>query len=434
MVLVKAPERLDSWKEIAGYLGKDERTVQRWEAECALPVHRTPGRRRGSVFAFRGELDLWMAGQKAVSAPPATPPVGPISRKKVRIIFGLLIGILLAAVAIVLTGFLSRTHLAVRLNLIHNRVIGLDELGQKRWEYSLREPASWPGDPAKYWRAINLGNKPAFLVTAAHTLTGGGELDCFSADGKLLWQYIPKMTLKFGTQVDEGPWSVVGFDALPDASKPRIWASVGDSIWGHSFVVEIDPLTGKSDVRFVNNGAIYAFRSVTESNRTYLLAGGFNNEYDLPMLAVLDANREHAVSPQTTGTRYFCENCGRGTPLKYFVMPRSELNQFVSKRPNSVQVIDQMGTTLQVSTSELSEAERAIYFYSITPEVLPNSVTLAATYWSEHRQLEREGRLKHPAEKCPDYLNPKPVRMWTAAAGWSELTVEYLPKGGIPEK
>jgi len=32
--------RLESWKEIAAYLGRDVTTVRRWEKREALPVHR----------------------------------------------------------------------------------------------------------------------------------------------------------------------------------------------------------------------------------------------------------------------------------------------------------------------------------------------------------------------------------------------------------
>jgi hypothetical protein len=60
-------------------------------------------------------------------------------------------------------------------------------------------------------------------------------------------------------------------------------------------------------------------------------------------------------------------------------------------------------------------------------------VTLASTYWAEHRELERERKIDHPAERCVDYLKPKPIRMW-ASGKWSELAVDYTPKGGIPEK
>jgi hypothetical protein len=42
-------DRLESWKEIAAYLGRDLRTVMRWEKERSLPVHRVPGGGRAGV-------------------------------------------------------------------------------------------------------------------------------------------------------------------------------------------------------------------------------------------------------------------------------------------------------------------------------------------------------------------------------------------------
>ena len=53
--------RFDSWKEIAVYLGRDIRTVRRWEHERALPVHRIPGGGRRAVYAFRDEIDSWLS-------------------------------------------------------------------------------------------------------------------------------------------------------------------------------------------------------------------------------------------------------------------------------------------------------------------------------------------------------------------------------------
>ena len=54
-----ASERLDSWKEIAVYLRRSARTVQRWEETEDLPVHRHLHEKQGSVFAYREELDAW---------------------------------------------------------------------------------------------------------------------------------------------------------------------------------------------------------------------------------------------------------------------------------------------------------------------------------------------------------------------------------------
>lgn len=54
--------RLDSWKEIANYLGREKRTVQRWEKTEGLPIHRHLHQSRHSVFAYKEELDQWLEG------------------------------------------------------------------------------------------------------------------------------------------------------------------------------------------------------------------------------------------------------------------------------------------------------------------------------------------------------------------------------------
>jgi hypothetical protein len=51
-------ERLDSWKAIAAYLKRDERTVRRWEKE-GLPIHRHLHARKASVYAYSSEIDSW---------------------------------------------------------------------------------------------------------------------------------------------------------------------------------------------------------------------------------------------------------------------------------------------------------------------------------------------------------------------------------------
>jgi Tol biopolymer transport system component len=53
-------ERLDSWKEIAAYLKRDIRTVQRWEKQEGLPVHRHLHDERGTAYAYAGEIDDWL--------------------------------------------------------------------------------------------------------------------------------------------------------------------------------------------------------------------------------------------------------------------------------------------------------------------------------------------------------------------------------------
>ena len=54
------PDVLNSWKEIASYLGRGVRTVQRWEAQLGMPVHRPHGHLRSAVVALTTEVDEWL--------------------------------------------------------------------------------------------------------------------------------------------------------------------------------------------------------------------------------------------------------------------------------------------------------------------------------------------------------------------------------------
>src|SRR4249920_2241920 len=66
--------RVDSWKEIAAFFDRDERTVKRWENERGLPVHRIPGGGRGSVYAFKEELTSWLEKSEDVDEAELTVP------------------------------------------------------------------------------------------------------------------------------------------------------------------------------------------------------------------------------------------------------------------------------------------------------------------------------------------------------------------------
>jgi tetratricopeptide (TPR) repeat protein len=71
---LSVPDRLDSWKEIAAYLNRSERTVRRWEEREELPVHRLQHDKRGSVYAYARELDAWRASRRLVDDVPDDAP------------------------------------------------------------------------------------------------------------------------------------------------------------------------------------------------------------------------------------------------------------------------------------------------------------------------------------------------------------------------
>jgi tetratricopeptide (TPR) repeat protein len=57
--------KLNSWKEIARYLEREVRTVQRWEKTDGLPIRRLYHEKRGSVYAFTEDLDAWVDSRQA---------------------------------------------------------------------------------------------------------------------------------------------------------------------------------------------------------------------------------------------------------------------------------------------------------------------------------------------------------------------------------
>ena len=61
---------LNGWKEIAEYLGRGIRTVQRWE-DRGLPVRHPTGSSRGAVIAMSEDVDRWVRRHRAQAHDPA---------------------------------------------------------------------------------------------------------------------------------------------------------------------------------------------------------------------------------------------------------------------------------------------------------------------------------------------------------------------------
>ena len=103
---VDRPEEkpLESWKEIAVYLGRDVSTVRRWEKDEALPVRRHLHQARSSVYAYASELEAWKAARQPGfdQAPLAMPWRRPIPA------LGFALTLLLALVSVASGPILTR--------------------------------------------------------------------------------------------------------------------------------------------------------------------------------------------------------------------------------------------------------------------------------------------------------------------------------------
>lgn len=60
---------LNTWKEIAQYVGRSVRTIQRWERELGFPIHRPRGKQRSAVIAMPPEIDEWARRTPSADVP-----------------------------------------------------------------------------------------------------------------------------------------------------------------------------------------------------------------------------------------------------------------------------------------------------------------------------------------------------------------------------
>jgi len=67
------PQILAGWKEIANYLRKGVRTVQRYERVLALPIRRPAGKSLAAVVAIPTELDHWSTTSPRQDSRPHRP-------------------------------------------------------------------------------------------------------------------------------------------------------------------------------------------------------------------------------------------------------------------------------------------------------------------------------------------------------------------------
>jgi tetratricopeptide (TPR) repeat protein len=87
-----ARRSLESWKEIAAYLGRSVRTVQLWEKEERLPVHRL----QGGVLAYPEELDQWVEQRRVSPGASEAPPAEGKPPRRLALLLAAVLAILIA--------------------------------------------------------------------------------------------------------------------------------------------------------------------------------------------------------------------------------------------------------------------------------------------------------------------------------------------------
>jgi len=439
----EAGDRLTSWKEIAAFLGCDERTAMRWES-LGMPVRRIPGAKRGRVYASRREISAWLRGRsESVSEEPVTAngaggaaKASPWRSRRWKYIVAAALGIGIGMIAALRTLHPPNPQ---RAAIVGSELTAYDGEGRAIWKYDfprrLQAPEGSPDfDPRENERThvedLNGDGRNEVLAAATYGMDEphSDELFCFGPGGALQWRYEPKEQFRFFGRAARGPWKLHASTIVRSGGAKTVWASFADPQFAPTFVASIDA-SGRPAVRYVSSGNVNALLGVTKGPDTFIVAGGVNNEYRAAAVAVLNARQAAAASPQSRGNRFECLDCPSGRPMLYMLLPRSEVNLASGLPYNWVQMMERRDPGILVSTLEKRGSATTSdvgQYLQFSIDFLPQSITMSAGYREAHEYLEKHGAIDHSWAECKEQTYPATVRVWDPARGWRETQVPWI--------
>ena len=251
--------RLDSWKAIAEYLGRDAATARRWERRWGC----RPSRQAAPAVVLPTPATStpgWLRLRRAASAPPASagdvttpvdvtspvlqdvrPDVRPIGRRSFTARAAVAAAAACAMLGTAWWATASRAASApLRVTVNQRRVVAADERGVERWRYDF--PAGTQTALPSFGHApvVVGGETQAVYVATSHRYhlpegpTEGGELLAFDGSGRRThaFSFADEVTVggtKFGA-----PWVLTDFAVTHPGDNQAIAVSAHHYMWAES--------------------------------------------------------------------------------------------------------------------------------------------------------------------------------------------------------
>lgn len=424
-------DRLDSWKAIADYLGRDAGTARRWERQQGLPVRRVPGGRGSSVFAFKSEIDEWLkrADRHDRTNTETAGRVESTRRWLPWVIPAPLV--VVAAIVFVWRGAPAPAPAGatagLRAEISKESVTAYDDRGRELWKH--RWDRQYDVVLSEFGPGTLVSADPAPVVYAANSyrerlgdrVIESGTLTAFDHAGQPQWSFSFDDTVRLGGKDFKAPWAITAFAREGPLSSSRLAVAAHHYLWGASLVVVLAP-DGRRLGTFVHSGWVEGVRWLSADS---LLIAGFSEAKNGGMVALLDPSHLDGQGPETPGSADFCDTCGPHRPRRMMVMPRSELNRATNSRFNRA-VLSIAGDRVVAHTIEVPSTSLASdAIYEFTWELEPIQASYSQHYWETHAALETEGKLTHTRDQCPAGGGPREAFAWTPDSGWT--TVSFSP-------
>jgi hypothetical protein len=433
------PAVLNGWKEIAAYFRKGVRTVQRWEVEMDLPVHRLAGPKGEVVYAVPAELDEWRRTQErgvsgsafepdddGASPDEVAPPAGPAARRRWLRAGSVVLGVVsLAGLAWTGLAWVSRRPHPTDVRVAHDTATAVGADGATLWTAKLPYPVP-PDNPTDPVATVGTRHRhlvadidgdggPEVLVAAMDEGLTRGDLICLDARGRTRWTRRPDRAVTFGHGRMTAPWLPYFFSVLGQGSSAALWVSWVNRPEFGAFVERLDPATGQPTAVYWSAGYVTHLISGIFDGRPALFLGAANNEHRGASLAVYDLDVREGAAP-ASNPRYACSDCPGSRPRAFLVFPKTTLARELVAQAGTLSIEeiiqDAAGQVKVVVDHSLRVAGQiAAVMYRFDARLHPLGAETLPNFQSVRRQLEREGRLA-PASNADDERELFPVLSW----------------------
>ena len=432
-------DRLNGWKEIAACLGKGVRTVQRWELEFGLPVHRL-GKQGGEiVWASRRELNHWYVHNAALTKAARTPqpmanvpepvpgvPASRPTRTSHRVIAGLiLISVLLLAGAAVRTA-LNQSAGPVAWDFRSGQFTVLDRDGKKlfarNFNFMAQSAISVETESREGGRVVMVDLDGDGINEVLAALSGGQFVSqmgllAYDAHGTELFAVRPEQRVTFGHRTYAGPWMPYHLFIEGDGPSLSIFAVFIGSLDFPSLLLELDS-RGRVVSEYWSNGYIESLIRVPWRDGTALMVGATHNDTRNASLAVFETGHAAGAAPALQ-QEYRCTSCPPERPSEFLLFPRRALAKAIPGGAGQATVqqirVEQDGKIRVNVTEGLKRNNDGLYWsmvwYTLDRSLTPLEALLSSSMLEEHARLFGAGQLSSPWGAA-DEMALYPVRRW----------------------